>query len=72
METNSLLTPQLEPSHFTLAENLSLCFQIIHLPVLHSSWQLRKDIFKSHFVFKTQLLKKNVHNIGKQAPCLDL
>lgn len=51
--TNSLFTPQLELNQFTLVENLTLCFQTIHLPVPHSSWQLRKDIFKSHFVFKT-------------------
>lgn len=54
--TNPLFTPQFELSQFTLAENLTLRFQIIHLPVPHNSWQLRKGIFKSHFVFKTQSL----------------
>lgn len=34
--------------------------------------QFRKGIFKSHFVFKTQLLKNYVHNIGKQAQFLHL
>lgn len=52
-----LFTPQLELNQFTSAENLTLCFQIIHLPVAHSAWQTTKGIFKSHFVFKTQSLK---------------
>lgn len=51
--TNSLFTPHLELNQFTSAENLTLCFQVIHLPVPHSAWLLRKGIFNSHFVFKT-------------------
>lgn len=49
--TNSLFTPLLELNQFTLAENLTPCFQIIHLPLPHRAWQLGKGIFKLYILF---------------------
>lgn len=55
MGTNSLFTPPLELNQFTLAENLTLCFQIVDLPVPHRAWQLGKGISKFYVVFRNSV-----------------